>query len=98
MADPEPDEAASVRGWEPSVYAYPNGAVPAYPTYKINYEDRWEWLSNDYVYALVQPAAVITQAIMILPRMIVERPWEDVVYNGVHYPPSRTVAPPLPPQ
>ena len=96
MADPEPDEAATARAWDRTNYLYPNGAVSAYPTYKINYEDRWDWVSNDYVYSLMEPAAVITQAIMILPRMIVERPWEDVVYNGVHYPPTMTAAPPLP--
>src|SRR4051812_27530592 len=56
MVDPPADEATQVRGWEQKTFVYPNGAVLAYPTYGMNYEDRPEWLANDYVFSLVAPA------------------------------------------
>ena len=96
MADPAPDAAALARGWEPISYDYPNGAVVAGPTYGLSYEDRPQWLQNDYIYALMQSPLLIGEACMMPFWMIIEPPFTRLEYHGARYVPSRTVAPPLP--
>jgi hypothetical protein len=96
MPDPQPDEAATARDWERSTYRYPNGTVVAYPTYNPNYEEQWPWAQNDYMASLTQPAVLVADALFIIPVMFVEPPWWDIKYHGAQYPPSMTVAPPLP--
>ena len=96
LADPLPDEAASLRNWDGSVYHYPNGAVVAYPTYNPNYEDRPAWLSNDNLYSTLSPAILVADAVFLPFWILVEPPSTEVTYHGPRYAPSMTVAPPLP--
>ena len=95
MRDPLPDEANGVRNWDTSVYHYPNGAVVAYPTYALNYEDRPAWLSNDYLYSALSPAMLVADAVLLPFGMLIEPPSTEVTYRGPRYAPSMTVAPPL---
>jgi hypothetical protein len=97
LPDPPADEATMARDWERSGYVYPSGAVPAYPTYNLNYEDRPDWLANDYYYTLAQPGIVLVDVALLPVWLFAEPPWVDINYHGARYEPSMTVAPPLPP-
>ena len=94
QGDPAPDAATVARGWEASRYAYPTGAIIAYPTYNVNYEDRWDiYRDNDRLYAFVGPAVLLLDIAAMPFWMIAEPPLTRVTYHGVHYPPSTTIAP-----
>ena len=96
LADAAPDQAAALRGWSQSTFTYPSGAVVAYPTWGVNYEDRPAWLQNDRAYAVISPGILIADVIAMPFWMIVEPGVTEVTYRGVRYPASTTVAPPLP--
>lgn len=96
LPDSAPDEAASVRTWETDKYLYPNGGVVAHPTYAPNYEDRPAWLQNDCLYAALSPVMLMADVGALPFWLVVEPPTTNVEYRGVRYPPSMTVAPPLP--
>ena len=94
QADPAPDAATTLRGWDAAKFTYPTGAVIAYPTYNVNYEDRWDvYKDNDRLYAAVGPLVLVLDAVMMPFMMIAEPPTTRVAYHGVNYPPSTTVAP-----
>ena len=96
LPDPAVDEATVLRGWESAKYTYPSGAVATHPTYAANYEDRPDWLQNDYAYIFIEPAILFAD-VAALPLWVVIEPATTLVSNhGVYYPSSMTVAPPLP--
>jgi hypothetical protein len=96
LPDPAADDATRLRDWETDKYIYPSGAVVSGPTYGLNYEDRPRWLRNDYAYAAAQPGILLLDVIALPFWLVAEPPTTLVVNHGVQYPPSMTVAPPLP--
>jgi len=100
LPDPAADEATTLRGWGAEKYTYPSGAVATSPTYAANYEDRPTWMQNDYYNDYVElfmQQAVLLADVAALPMWVMVEPVTTVVTNhGVHYPPSMTIAPPLP--
>jgi hypothetical protein len=96
LPDPAADEATVLRGWDTEKYTYPSGTVTSSPTYGANYEDRPEWLQNDYAYVFIEPGILLAD-IVAMPFWVTVEPVTTLVTNhGVHYPSSITVAPPLP--
>jgi hypothetical protein len=96
MSDPPADEATAMRDWETQPYVYPTGQVVSFPTYNPNYEDRYSWLRNDYLYSTLQPFILLADAALLPFWEVVEPPLTNVSYHGSRYAPSMTVAPPLP--
>jgi hypothetical protein len=96
LPDPAPDEATVLRGWEPQTYIYPSGAVFSGPTYITHYENRTGRLRDDYAYMVAQPAIFLGDIATLPLKMMLEQPTSQFTDYGVHYPPSMTVAPPLP--